>query len=215
MFIQRAMWTGSGAILLFFVVIGALASPLSALVALSIPGCLAGLVTHYVLRQRAAEGRTAPGLLAQPGASLIVSGMWLAAVLALIGASAVLGEALGFVILIAIIAGWAAVILRRRRDPAAGQVAVVADAGHHIADRDWADPSVMTMEQLCLVWRQSYAWLLKTPPGQGRERLVRMRSSVLDEMESRDADGFARWLQDGARAASDPSRYLTTGGQPG
>jgi hypothetical protein len=33
---------------------------------------------------------------------------------------------------------------------------------------------------------------------------------LLDAIERRDRDGFTRWLETGARAGSDPGRYLTT-----
>jgi len=36
-----------------------------------------------------------------------------------------------------------------------------------------------------------------------------IRELLIDEIERRDRDGFARWLDTGARAGSDPSRYLT------
>jgi len=32
---------------------------------------------------------------------------------------------------------------------------------------------------------------------------------LLDELERRDRAGFQRWLSTGARAASDPSRYIS------
>jgi len=31
----------------------------------------------------------------------------------------------------------------------------------------------------------------------------------LDELERRDPAGFRRWINDGARAAGDPARYIT------
>ena len=40
--------------------------------------------------------------------------------------------------------------------------------------------------------------------------IVRMRECLLDVLERRDRDGFTRWLDTGARAGSDPGRYLGT-----
>jgi len=37
---------------------------------------------------------------------------------------------------------------------------------------------------------------------------VLVRQRMLDELERRDRAGFERWLSTGARAASDPSRYI-------
>jgi hypothetical protein len=61
-----------------------------------------------------------------------------------------------------------------------------------------------------LAWRRSYVTLLNVPAGPGRCEIVCIRERLLDEIEQRDRDGFTRWLEAGARAGSDPSRYLTT-----
>jgi hypothetical protein len=41
------------------------------------------------------------------------------------------------------------------------------------------------------------------------DRVGEQRRAYLDEMARRDPEGFHRWLDSGARAAGDPSRYLT------
>lgn len=66
----------------------------------------------------------------------------------------------------------------------------------------------MSTQELCLAWRKSFSQLQHAPVGPAREHIVNMRSSYLDEIERRDPDGFARWLHTGARAGSDPSRYV-------
>lgn len=66
----------------------------------------------------------------------------------------------------------------------------------------------MSTQELCLAWRQSFSQLQHTPLGPAREHIVNTRSSYLDEIERRDPDGFAQWLHTGARAGSDPSRYV-------
>jgi hypothetical protein len=50
--------------------------------------------------------------------------------------------------------------------------------------------------------------LLDEPDGKCRCAIVHLRQSMLDELERRDANGFGRWLKAGARAGSDPGRYL-------
>ena len=40
--------------------------------------------------------------------------------------------------------------------------------------------------------------------------IVHLRECLLDELERRDRGGFTRWLDMGARAGSDPGRYLST-----
>jgi len=68
-----------------------------------------------------------------------------------------------------------------------------------------------TTAELCLTWRRSYLALLDTPSGPDRDRVVDQRRELLDELHRRDPDGFARWLDTGARANGDPGRYLGTG----
>lgn len=62
-------------------------------------------------------------------------------------------------------------------------------------------------DELCLTWRRSFAALAKYG-GPERSSIVDLRQACLDELQRRDPVGFARWLGAGARAASDPSRYL-------
>ena len=64
--------------------------------------------------------------------------------------------------------------------------------------------------ELCLAWRRSYLSLLDLPPGPARDRVVSLRRELLDELERRDRAGFGRWIDTGARAGSDPGRYLST-----
>jgi hypothetical protein len=72
--------------------------------------------------------------------------------------------------------------------------------------------AALSTPQLCLAWRHSAVALLDTPPGPARDELVRIRGCLLDELERRDREGFVRWLEAGARAGSDPTRYLTAEG---
>lgn len=62
-------------------------------------------------------------------------------------------------------------------------------------------------EQLCLAWRRSFL-LLERATGKDRVRIVELRREYLDELESRHPANFRSWLASGARAASDPSRFL-------
>lgn len=61
---------------------------------------------------------------------------------------------------------------------------------------------------LCGAWQRSYWMLQDLPAGPTRVQLVAQRQAVLDELERRDPDGFARWLATDPRAGSDPGRYL-------
>ena len=66
----------------------------------------------------------------------------------------------------------------------------------------------LSTQELCLAWRRSYTWLLAVSEGEQREQVSRTRTQLLDELERRDKTGFDRWMSSGARAGSDPSRYV-------
>ena len=68
----------------------------------------------------------------------------------------------------------------------------------------------LSTPELCLAWRRSYLALLDVTSYPARCTIVRMRECLLDELERRDRGGFTRWLDMGARAGSDPGRYLST-----
>jgi hypothetical protein len=99
-------------------------------------------------------------------------------------------------------------VARRTWDPAGIGVAVAEPTV--AAARPPIRPETLSTPSLCLAWRRSYLALLDAPPGPARDELVRVRGSLLDELERRDHAGFTRWLEAGARAGSDPTRYLTT-----
>jgi hypothetical protein len=70
----------------------------------------------------------------------------------------------------------------------------------------------LATDELCVAWRRSYLELLRAVDEPTRQRVVLQRQEYLDELERRDSLGFARWLDSGARAGSDPRRFLTSGG---
>lgn len=75
------------------------------------------------------------------------------------------------------------------------------------------DVDRMTDQELCHAWRVSYVRLrrLQQLPylSEATVRVAMERSGYLDELERRYPQGFAAWMAAGARAPSDPSRYLT------
>jgi MFS family permease len=130
--------------------------------------------------------------------------------LALTGAGSILGAASGPVILLLLLAValWA---WRARRQLTRSSVAV-ADAV--VPERSSAvsepppDADGLTTPELCRAWQRSYLALIDVPEGPVREDIAAWRRSLLDELERRDPIGFDKWLRDGARAGSDPGRYL-------
>jgi len=71
------------------------------------------------------------------------------------------------------------------------------------------DCQVFTDAELCWRWRTSFAVLQYTLAPAERLHIVQTRSALLEELAARDPDGLTRWLNSGARAASDPARYFT------
>ncbi len=63
--------------------------------------------------------------------------------------------------------------------------------------------------ELCWRWRSSFGALQHTVSPDQRLHLIETRAALLDELAHRDPAGFNRWLNSGARAASDPARFVT------
>jgi hypothetical protein len=114
-----------------------------------------------------------------------------------------------------------ATALQARRARAAGKSNQVADAdrpprsaagpdaaGPYAAGPCAADLSSVSTRELVQTWRHSYLTLVSTSDLATRSSVVRYRQLYLDELERRDPRGVQAWLESGARAAGDPSRYL-------
>ncbi len=82
------------------------------------------------------------------------------------------------------------------------------DAGLHWEASDAIDPVDMSDQQLCLAWRASYIALRHTSCLADQLALTTLRAMYLVELEHRDPGGFAAWIASGARAASDPARFV-------
>jgi len=68
----------------------------------------------------------------------------------------------------------------------------------------------LTDAELCWRWRTSFIVLQRSVSPGERLRLVQTRAALLDELARRHPAGFRCWLDSGARAASDPTRFITT-----
>jgi hypothetical protein len=77
----------------------------------------------------------------------------------------------------------------------------------------WMTQRVESMDDstLCFGWRTSYVALQHRLPAHLGLRIVQRRQEFLDELERRNPHGFEAWLASGARAAGDPTRYITPG----
>lgn len=133
------------------------------------------------------------------------------------------------VFLSAALSPWAlASALRRRsrlqvdREPPTPAVSQAPDrAGARQTDdllrsRPWmcAPTRSMPDDALCLAWRTTYAALEQQLSLSARIQVVQRRQELLDELERRNAQGFSAWLESGARAAGNPSRFLRSDDRP-
>ena len=83
-----------------------------------------------------------------------------------------------------------------------------ADTGAGTPDPRAPSYHLLSDAELCWRWRTSYGALQHTVSPDQRLFLITTRSALLDELAHRDPQGFTRWLDSGADAASDPARYL-------
>ncbi len=73
----------------------------------------------------------------------------------------------------------------------------------------WKQVGVTTLpdEALCRAWQASYIALHRRPPGD-HPAIASFRAALLDELQARHPAAFNRWIDAGARAASNPGRYV-------
>ena len=161
-----------------------------------------GICTHT--RGREVGGPPLPYLLFA-GAVAALGVLAVCGFLALFGAAALLGLGLLTVCSPAALR----VLLARPPQHARSGPHTVAAPGP--APVQPSPPSCHTLSdaELCWQWRTSFAALQHTQSLAERLYLIETRSALLDELAARDPDGLTRWLNSGARAASDPARYFT------
>jgi hypothetical protein len=70
------------------------------------------------------------------------------------------------------------------------------------------DPGAVSIDRLCRAWRVSFVLLQNARTPEALEHVAQLRRRYLDELARRHPEGFRRWIDDGARAAGDPSRYV-------
>lgn len=212
MFMSRTLIVVAVAGVGVFAGIGALAIPLGAIAAMVMGAMLVSICTFAVACGEAGEQlrHRAPLRVA-----LVAGGGVAGTGLALAGMITVLGAATIPVLMLAVLLA-APQLRRRRMRPAteSGGVDPTVDTdvivGLLLAPPEPPDVAGWTTPQLCAQWRRSYADLQHARDTQAWQQVIAARQSYLDELERRDPAGFQQWLDDGARAAGDPSRFLTS-----
>jgi hypothetical protein len=82
----------------------------------------------------------------------------------------------------------------------------------NVSELATADVQAMQTRELVRDWRRSYVALEQAVDPATKMALVQARQGFLDELERRNPAGLQEWLESGARAAGDPTRYMSPGG---
>jgi hypothetical protein len=75
-----------------------------------------------------------------------------------------------------------------------------------------SDVRSMGTRQLVRDWRRSFVALEHASDPATKMAVVKARQVLLDELERRDPEGLHDWLESGARAAGDPSKFMSSWG---
>ncbi len=194
--------------------VGIIVMPAAALIGCLASGLLVGVI--FGVNARNAADLADPGAGRAAWAGILVGAAPVIGLLVVVGMIALFGApgSVAFAVVLAT-AAWLWWFNRRRAAaPSEPALQPPPELALEPARLTTTPPAEMSTEQLCLAWRQSYTVLQQTMPGPERDVIVGVRAGYLDELERRDQQGFSRWLESGARAGSDPSRYLAAGGEP-
>ena len=199
-------------------VVGGLAVRGPGLIGIGLAATLAGCTAAGIAREKPATARV-PAL----EAAVRAAGGTVAVLLVVAGLATVAG---GIVAALAVTAAVVVVGVRilRRPGPLGGTGATTKDRGRPAAaevlrlpvsppPRAVCLPPVATMTTRALgdEWLRTTAALGSRLTSSARAALVVRRESVLDELESRDPAGFARWLAAGPAGGTDPADYVRGG----
>jgi hypothetical protein len=92
-----------------------------------------------------------------------------------------------------------------------GPVQIAQRASIDVARLASADVRAMDTRDLVRNWRRSFVALEQTGDPATKMALVQARQAFLDELERRNPAGLHEWLESGARAAGDPTRFMSSG----
>jgi len=210
--VYRIVWSvGAGVVGVLGVVGGVLTLPPGALVAVTLCAALVGgTACSGRVGWRDSFGQVPVRSYATAAGTSAAAGV---AVAGLVAAAGPLGAALAALTAAASPPAllWVVGRLTSRANHRGPQLDVGGDRGSAASSSAapvYPPPAWLTTDQLCLAWRSSFTALQRASNAAEQARLAECRRGFLDELERRDPAGFARWLADGARAASNPGRYV-------
>lgn len=194
-------------------VVGGLAVGVPGLVGVGLAAALAGCVGAGIAREAPDRSR----------GSALEAAVWAAGctggfVLVVAGLSTVAGGAVAAVAVLTALALAGLLTLRARRSrtatagaatPPVVRLPVAPPHTGPIGDSRMLPVSVLSTRALGEEWLRTTAALAGRLSPAARASLVGRREEVLDELERRDAEGFARWLLAGA--GSDPAEFVRGG----
>ncbi len=202
--VYRVLWLGGvGALAATGLAIAATSMSAAALISLSLCAVIVGPMLGAGLHAQAYPNRSTPfGYVLAFTTGTVLGAIAVSGLIAALGGLALLGAALLGVI--------SPPVLRRLvpRKPAPARSASTPTSP---AAPNQPAPRYTSLSdaELCWRWRTSFNALQHTTSVSERVRLIGTRSALLDELARRDPEGFGRWMSSGARAASDPARFLT------
>ena len=207
--VYRVVWLGVvGTLLVIGTGIAVVSVSPGALISLALCAAIVGpLIGAGVHAQTRAPTMPLPHYLMAVTVLAAVGVIAITGLIALVGAVALL--------CVALLATSSPPVLRRLLHHERRAVPKVAAAGEPPAPTVLPAPmpppsyASLTDVELCWRWRTSFAALQHTASPGERLRLIEIRSALLDELATRNPEGFTRWMSSGARAASDPARFLT------
>ena len=198
-------------------VVGGLSLRGSGLVAVGLAATLAACTAAGIARETTRNNTKATIEAAVHGAAWTVGGL-----LVLFGIAALAGGGVAALVVGAALAAWLVRAALRARP--AGPVPSPLPFGGSLPETPYSGRTTDSGESglLLPIWTLStpalgQEWLSSTLALAGRltpaarQSLVTRRVEVLDELERRDPDGFARWLAGGSTTGSDPAEYVRGG----
>jgi hypothetical protein len=210
---------GAGAL----AVVGGVALGGPGLVGVGLAATLAACTAAGIVREAPAHSR----------GSAVEAAVWAAGwtagvVLVVAGVSTVAGGAVATLAVVAAVSvvvavRWATLkrtadgTTRERGRPAAGEVLRLPVGPHPVpsagptAERPPLPVAMLSTRALGDEWLRTTAALAGRLTPAVRTSLVRRREEALDELESRDREGFARWLAAGPIQGSDPADFVRGG----
>jgi len=222
--VYRVLWLGAvGALAATGLAIAATSMSSAALISLSLCSVIVGPMLGAGLHAQAHPSRSTPfGYVLGFTISTILGAIAVSGLIAAVGALALLGAALLGVISPPVMRR----LVPRKPAPARSVPTPTSPAASNqpaparsvptptspaASNQPAPAPRYTSLSdaELCWRWRTSFNALLHTTSVAERLRLIETRSALLDELARRDPEGFGRWISSGARAASDPARFLT------